>query len=268
MPSLTRMDAEHLVAAGEIGDAVDDGRRAVHVVLGVDAPRLRPALGVEAIEAAVVGADHDLVGDHDRRRLHFALRLERPRRLAVRDADGVHRAAQIADEDEPERRRHRRRRLADALDRLVAPARLAGRQVQRQQLALLRADVDDAAGNRRRRFHRIARLEGPLHLQGRGHRRRGDAGERGRAAELRPVGAGQRGLGRGRHRRGGDRQQGRSGGGETGASSHEGAPFRRRTWNSSRAGLRAGPSATWTGVTWPWIHSAIRTTSCGRKTWK
>ena len=63
------------------------------------------------------------VADDDRRGFHLGLRLEGPRRLAVRHIDRVDQAVEIADVDTAAL--DRRRRFADRLARLVAPLETA-----------------------------------------------------------------------------------------------------------------------------------------------
>jgi hypothetical protein len=63
----------------------------------------------------------------------------------------------------------RRRRFADGIPGRVLPLERAGLEIEREQIAVARADVDDPVRDRGRRLDRLARLIGPLE-----RRRRGD----------------------------------------------------------------------------------------------
>ncbi len=56
---------EHLVAPGEVRDAVGDGRRSVDVIVGLQLPEERTILDCQRVQVPVVGADQDAVaGNH------------------------------------------------------------------------------------------------------------------------------------------------------------------------------------------------------------
>ena len=175
---------EHLVAAGEVRDAVEHGGRPVNVVVGLHFPAQRAVGQPQPVERAVVRPDEHDVADDDRRRLHLASGLERPGGLAIGGVDGVHDAAQVADQHLAAG--HRRRGLAEAKFDLVLPAHLALVEPQRDQLARGDGHEHRAVGNGRRRLDGVTGLVGPLHLQRQRHLRGADAGERGGAAKLRP----------------------------------------------------------------------------------
>jgi hypothetical protein len=71
----------------------------VHLRLGLDLPDER-AVEAQAVEVRVVRPDQHAIADNDRRRLDLGPGLEGPPRLAVRRADGVQHASQVADEDQ------------------------------------------------------------------------------------------------------------------------------------------------------------------------
>jgi hypothetical protein len=113
--------------------------------------------------AWIIRAEQHRAINHHGRRLDLGRGLERPRRLAVCDAHGVQESAQITDEHRlgPDRGR----RLADQVAGRVLPFHLAGVEVERDQVAVAAADVDDPAGDRGRRFDDVARIVGPQHFQ-------------------------------------------------------------------------------------------------------
>ena len=167
----------------------------MHRAVGLQFPSQLPAAPFDRVEVRVVGSDqHQILGDR-RRRLHFAVGLEGPESLAVAHPDGVHGAGKIADEDCAVA--HRGRRLADeaAAAGLVLPTQPAGLEVERNQLALRRSNVDHAVNDGGGRLDRLAGLVGPFQRQRGGRRHRGDAGEVRVAAELRPVRGGRWRLG-------------------------------------------------------------------------
>ncbi len=80
-----------------------------------------------------------------------------------------------------------RRRLADQVARGVLPAQRAGREVERDEVAVAAADVDDSVGNGGRRLDDVASVVGPENLE-RGRRSAGrDPGLCQGAAKLRPL---------------------------------------------------------------------------------
>ena len=187
LPSADPNAAEDLVAAGDVGHAVDDRRRGVHVAFGPRLPRQLAGLRREPVQVRVVGADQQQVAGDHRRGFHFPAGLERPRRLAGRDVDRVHGAARVADVHEPVR--HRRRRLADPVGRRpVFPLERSVRQVHRVEIARLRSHVDDAVFDGGRGLDRVTRFVGPEQLERRRERGGRRAEERGGSAELRPAG--------------------------------------------------------------------------------
>ncbi len=183
--------AQDLVAAGDVGDAIDDRWRAMNVALRLHFPEQLAVLGPERIEARVVRPDQHAVADDDRRGFDLALRLERPDGLAAGRVDRVHDAAEVADVDDAAG--DCRRRLADAdVGSRVLPARLSVCQADRVQHARLGADIDYAVGDCGRGFHRFAGFEGPQHAQLVGQRRRRRPEEGRAAAELGPAIRGRR----------------------------------------------------------------------------
>ena len=157
LPSATRIAAEELVAAGDVGDAVrapPAWRAPCPSVCSFQ--RSLPVARVERVEVPSYEPISTRSSDDDRRRLDFAAGLERPQPLAVRDVDGVHDAAEIADVDTARRRppaTTRRCRLPVAYFQRSLP--VARSRASRSPFAA--ADVHDAVGDRRRRVDRPRR---------------------------------------------------------------------------------------------------------------
>ena len=95
-------------------------------------------------------------------------------------------AGKVADEDAPAA--HRRRRLTDLAAGRVFPAKLACLEIECEQFAGARPDVDGPVGDCRGRLDDVSGFVGPLQGQLLGERVRGDARQLRVPAELSPAG--------------------------------------------------------------------------------
>src|SRR5262249_54511992 len=123
----------------------------MHGAAGLEFPDQRAVSSGDAIEMLIVGTDQHPVPDYNRRRLNFALRLERPDRATIARGNGVKRAAEVADVDNA------------ALNawggigywprRLIFPAHRTVPEAQRHKFPGLRADIDHAIDYGRGRLY-------------------------------------------------------------------------------------------------------------------
>lgn len=141
------------------------GRRGVNLAVRQHLPALRALLRVDGIQVAVVRAEeHDAVG-HRRRGLDLGRGLEGPQALAVGRIDRMQDAPEIADIDDAIGNRRRRFTEEVVVRCLVFPSDHTGRQIERDELSVTAADVDDTSRDRGRRFDGLPRLIRPEELE-------------------------------------------------------------------------------------------------------
>ena len=155
------------------------------VVVGAELPQFAAVGDRKRVEVGVVRTHQHAIADDDRRRSHFAAGLGLPYRGALGRIHGVHVSGEVADVDPATS--DGRRRLADAIGHRVFPLQRAGLQVERDELGRRHADVDHAIGDGGRRLDALSRFVGPERLERGRKGGAAQAGQRRRAAKLRPA---------------------------------------------------------------------------------
>jgi hypothetical protein len=160
-------DAPAPRAGGEVDDAVDHTRGAVHRRGGGEAPEAVARCGVEGHEVPVVRSDVDPPLPDGGRGVDVGACVLRPQEPAARGSEGVERPVRVPDEDPPVRDRRCGVEVltaAEARPGFGLPPDPAGARVQRVEASGVGPEVDLSGAVRRRAVDLTVRRERPARL--------------------------------------------------------------------------------------------------------